>query len=297
MCGIVGVMVKNAALRDHLGAWTVPMLIAMGERGPDSAGVAVFTEQAEGNALKYSLHAPDPPFEWEKLQSSFEQQQGPATLGVKSNHAVLVTALPPANVRTWLKQNFPSLHLLSVGKSIDVYKDVGAPAAIAERYQFDCLEGSHVVAHTRMATESAVTPDRAHPFTAGHDFCLVHNGTVSNPYGIRRMLEPLGVQFDTDNDTEAVCRFLEWRMREGDSLEEALLRGFKELDGFYTLLIGTAEKFALVRDAFSCKPAVVAETEDYVAVASEFHALAHLPGINGARLFEPAPEEIYIWNA
>ena len=158
------------------------------------------------------------------------------------------------------------------------------------------LAGTHVVGHTRMATESAVTPDRAHPFTAGEDFCLVHNGSISNPFMIRRKLEHQGIGFDTDNDTEAASRFLEWRMREGDDLEAALQRGFEVLDGFYTFLIGTRDKLALVRDAFACKPAIVAETDDYVAIASEFRGLAHLPGVNNAKLFEPMPEELYVWK-
>ena len=147
-----------------------------------------------------------------------------------------------------------------------------------------------------MATESAVSPAHAHPFTAGEDFCLVHNGSLSNPWSLRRRLEKRGVDFETDNDTEAACRFLEWRMREGESLEDALKAAFVELDGFYTLLMATAEKLVLVRDAFACKPAVVAETENYVAVSSEFRSLAHLPGIRSAELFEPVPEEIYSWS-
>jgi glutamate synthase domain-containing protein 1 len=147
-----------------------------------------------------------------------------------------------------------------------------------------------------MATESAVTPAHAHPFTAGEDFCLVHNGSLSNPYSIRRQLEPRGIHFETDNDTEAACRFLEWRMREGDDLETAIKQGFEELDGFYTFLMGTADKLALVRDAFACKPAVVAETDDYVAIASEFRSLAHLPDVKNAHLYEPAPEELYVWT-
>jgi amidophosphoribosyltransferase len=148
-----------------------------------------------------------------------------------------------------------------------------------------------------MATESAVTPDRAHPFTAGEDFCLVHNGSLSNPNDIRRKLQPHGIHFDTDNDTEAACRFLEWRLREGDELEAALQRGYDEMAGFYTFLMGTPDKLALIRDPFACKPAVVAETDDYVAIASEFRSLAHLPGVKHAHVFEPAPEEMYVWNA
>jgi glutamate synthase domain-containing protein 1 len=141
-----------------------------------------------------------------------------------------------------------------------------------------------------------VTPAHAHPFTSGEDFCLVHNGSLSNPGSVRRTLEASGVRFDTDNDTEAACRYIDHRMQEGDSLEAALRHGFEELDGFYTFLMGTRDALAIVRDAFSCKPAIVAETDDYVAISSEFRSLARLPGIRHANLFEPRPEEIYAWR-
>ena len=146
-----------------------------------------------------------------------------------------------------------------------------------------------------MATESAVSPAHAHPYTAGEDFCLVHNGSLSNPHSIRRKLESRGIEFVTDNDTEAGCRYLEWRMREGDTLEQAIETSFRELDGFFTFLMATAERMVLVRDAFACKPAVAAETDDYIAVSSEFRSLAHLPDIKSAHVFEPAPEQIYSW--
>jgi methylamine---glutamate N-methyltransferase subunit A len=199
-------------------------------------------------------------------------------------------------VTEWILRHAPEVAVLSVGRSIDLYKDVGAPADIARRYRFDALQGTHLVAHTRMATESAVTPAHAHPFTAGRDFCLVHNGSLSNPHLVRKHLEPLGIEFETDNDTEAACRFFEWRLREGDALETAVERGFSVLDGFYTFLMGTDQELLIVRDAFACKPAVVAESDDYVAIASEFRSLAHLPHIAHASLFEPKPEEIYTWR-
>jgi amidophosphoribosyltransferase len=217
-------------------------------------------------------------------------------MAVKGNHAVLTCDEPAEKVKPWVKERFPGLHVLAAGRAMDIYKDIGHAGEIAKRYGFSRLAGTHVVGHTRMATESAVTPDRAHPFTAGEDFCLVHNGTISNPFLVRRKLEHRGIAFETDNDTEAATRFLEWRMREGDNLEAALERGFEELDGFYTLLIGTGDKLALVRDAFACKPAIVAETDDYVAIASEFRGLAHLPGVNEATLFEPMPQELYVWR-
>lgn len=179
---------------------------------------------------------------------------------------------------------------------MEIFKDMGNPAEIAKRFNFSDLRGSHCIGHTRMATESAVSPAHAHPYTAGEDFCLVHNGSLSNPYMLRRKLEARGLQFETDNDTEAACRFIEWRLREGDDLNKALAAAFRELDGFYTLLFATAGSLTLVRDAFACKPAVVAEAADFVAIASEFRSLAHLPGIAGARIFEPNPEEIYSWT-
>lgn len=297
MCGIVGLLVKNPALRAQLGPLMVPMLVEMGARGPESAGLAVFSNALPDVQRKYSLHAPAWDYDWGAFEGEFIKRFGPeAQLGVKGNHAILVCDEPVAKVKPWVQSQFPALHLLAAGRVMDIYKDTGHPAQVAERYDFTALTGTHVVGHTRMATESAVTPDRAHPFTAGEDFCLVHNGTISNPFMIRRKLEHRGIRFETDNDTEAACRYLEWRMREGDSLEGALAKGFEELDGFFTFLIGTQDKLALVRDAFACKPAVVAETDDYVAIASEFRSLAHLPGVNDANLFEPMPEEIYSWK-
>ena len=302
MCGIVGLLVKKPALRSQLGALMVPMLIGMTERGPDSAGLAVFTDSLAESQRKISVYsgltADGADFNWQALVHGVTAHLGiPATVVAKGNHAVITVTGPVEPVKLWIKEQHPQLHLLSTGRSIDLYKDIGTPAEVAARYDFSQLQGSHLVGHTRMATESAVTPDRAHPFTAGEDFCLVHNGSLSNPNGIRRMLEPRGISFETDNDTEAACRFLEWRLREGDELETALQKGFEELDGFFTFLMGTPDRLALIRDPFACKPAVVAETDDYVAIASEFRSLAHLPGVAHANVFEPAPEEMYVWKA
>ena len=297
MCGIVGLLVKNAALRDQLGELMLPMLIGMTERGPESAGLAVFTEAVGAGRRKFSVYSGTAIAPWADFAEAAARDLGAgATVSVQANHAVLETAAAATQVKTWLARHYPDFHLLSVGQSIDLYKDTGTPAEVAARYGFSGLQGTHLVGHTRMATETAVTPNRAHPFTAGEDFCLVHNGSLSNPYSVRRKLEPLGIKFDTDNDTEAACRFLEWRMREGDGLEAALQKGFDELDGFYTFLMGTRDELALVRDAFACKPAIVAETDDYVAISSEFRSLARLPGVKNANIFEPKPEQIYVWR-
>jgi len=297
MCGIIGLLIKKPEWRDRLGEFLVPMLIGMSDRGPDSAGLAIFTATLPEPFRKYSLYSGNKTFDWTVLAQAFHTQfNATPDLQANGNQAVLISDQDSNLVKQWIKTHYPNLHLLSTGRTIDLYKDTGKPTVVADRYNFQALKGSHAIAHTRMATESAVTPAHAHPFTAGEDFCLVHNGSLSNPYSIRRQLEPRGIEFETDNDTEAACRFLEWRMREGDNLETAIEKGFDELDGFYTFLMGTADKLALVRDAFACKPAVVAETDEYVAIASEFRSLAHLPEVNHAHLYEPDPEELYLWT-
>jgi len=297
MCGIVGLLVKNPKMRVSLGELMMPMLIGMTERGPDSAGMAVFTSPVTAGARKYNLYSPEMASHWSLLADEFAMSMGSKPdLFAQGNHAIIVSSLAPVEIKAWLKTRYPNIHLLSVGQSIEVYKDTGRPAEVAARYDFANFKGTHLVGHTRMATESAVTPAHAHPFTAGEDWCLVHNGSLSNACSIRRKLEREGIVFETDNDTEAACRFLEWRMREGDDLKTALQQGFDELDGFYTLLMGTKDQLALIRDPFACKPAVIAEHDDYVAIASEFRSLAHLPDIKNAKVFEPSPKEMYVWK-
>jgi glutamate synthase domain-containing protein 1 len=301
MCGIVGLLLKDRDASPDLGRLLLPMFNCMGDRGPDSAGLAVFhsgqPQSSPPATRRFSLYASVNGYEWAKLADCFRTDRDPqAGIEPLDRHATLLSTAQPGEVRSWLAGYDPALHLLSVGRSIDVYKDEGHPCEIAARYHFAALSGSHCVGHTRMATESAVSPAHAHPFTAGEDFCLVHNGSLSNPYMLRRKLEAQGLTFETDNDTEAACRFIEWRLRLGDTIHQALEAAFAELDGFYTLLIATAGSMTLVRDAFACKPAVVAETDDYVAISSEFRSLAHLPGVAEAHIFEPLPEGIYTWN-
>lgn len=299
MCGIVGLLVKKPEQRPLLGRLAAPMFACMAERGPDSGGMAVFGDPVPAGQRRFSLFVPARDHDWAAFHRLFQQAFSERDARIESveNHTVLITSVAPGEVRAWLAECDPAPALLSVGRSIVVYKDEGRPNDIARRYHFGELAGSHCVGHTRMATESAVTPAHAHPYTAGEDFCLVHNGSLSNPHMLRRMLQRQGVRFETDNDTESACRFLEWRLGQGDTLDQALEQGFRQLDGFYTLLIGTGDSLTLVRDAFACKPAVIAETDDYVAMATEFRSLAQLPGIGGADIFEPRPEVIYSWKS
>jgi glutamate synthase domain-containing protein 1 len=290
-------LIKDHRMRVELGRWLLPMFGCMADRGPDSAGLAVFSEPLKGGRRRYSLFAPAADYDWSPVAASFETVlKGPLQMSTVAGHAALITEVAPDVIRGWLKTSHPDVHLLAVGKSIELFKDEGHPMEIAERYGYRTLSGSHAVGHTRMATESAVSPAHAHPFTAGEDFCLVHNGSLSNHHVLRRKLEKFGLTFETDNDTEAACRLIEWHMRQGDDVVDSLRAACAEMDGFYTLLIGTANEMMIVRDPFACKPAVVAETAEYVAISSEFRSLAHLPGIEEAQIFEPLPEEIYSWK-
>ena len=300
MCGIVGLLLKKPDDRPKLGGLMAPMFDCMAERGADSGGCAVFGQPTQVGLRRFNLFAPDRDFDWpawaDGLSQSLGEAAGETTLHqVMSNHATLISPAEPSCIRDYIRNGQPPVHLLCVGRQMDLFKDMGDPRELAERYRFADFEASHCVGHTRMATESAVTPVHAHPFAAGEDFCLVHNGSLSNPYMLRRMLERQGLTFETDNDTEAACRYIEWRMRQGETVAQAIEQAFGELDGFYTLVIGTADHLTLVRDAFACKPAVVAETENYVAISSEYRSLAHLPGISAASIFEPQPEVIYSW--
>jgi methylamine---glutamate N-methyltransferase subunit A len=296
MCGIVGLLLKQKALQPQLGKLMVPMLVGMTERGPDSSGMAVFTDAAAVDRRKFSLYCAEPQFDWRRFETAVLGSLHSARCEIKVNHCILSTATDPEAVRGWLSEAYPAVHLLSIGRCIDLYKDLGLPAEVAARYGFEHLQGTHLVGHTRMATESAVTPENAHPYTAGEDWCLVHNGSLANPGSLRRKLEKLGARFESDCDTEGACRYLHWRLLQGETLESALHHAFEDFDGFFTFLMGTRDELALVRDPFACKPAIVAETDDYVAMASEFRSLAHLPGIQHAMVFEPKPAEVYAWS-
>jgi amidophosphoribosyltransferase len=296
MCGIVGLLLKDRSLRPRLGELMVPMLIGMTERGPDSSGMAVFGDAVATDQRKLSLHCDQPGFDWRALEGAWVAALGAADFETNANHCIVTTAADLEAARGWLHAHYAGIHVLSAGRSIDLYKDIGLPSEVAERYGFLNFTGTHLVGHTRMATESAVTPENAHPYTAGEDWCLVHNGSLANPGSLRRKLEKLGERFESDCDTEGACRYLHWRLSSGESLEQAVEHAFSDFDGFFTFLMGTRDKLALVRDPFACKPAVVAETDAYVAIASEFRSLAGLPGVKHASVFEPKPAEVYSWS-
>jgi glutamate synthase domain-containing protein 1 len=297
MCGIVGLFCKSPELEPRLGEYLAAMLEQMSDRGPDSAGVAVYRDPAPSGSCKLTLYSFDPEMSWGGLRAELAATFGGAhEAGVRANHAVLMVEGDAADVEDWVRRHRPDLRVMSAGRVIEIYKEVGRPEAFVEQFRLGDIEGSHGLGHTRMATESRVTTEGSHPFSTGLDLCLAHNGSLSNHNRLRERLRREGIDFQTENDTEVAAGYLAWRMREGASLEEALEGSLADLDGFYTFLVGTAEGFAVLRDPIACKPAVLAETDDWVAMSSEYRAIAVLPGASDARLWEPEPAVVYAWE-
>lgn len=297
MCGIVGLFLKDKKLEPKLGEMLTDMLITMTDRGPDSAGIAIYGTD-EDSKTKLTVQSGDPDADFDGLEKALEEATGARiSMRVKDTHAVLEVSEKRADeVRAALSELAPQIRVMSVGDTIEIYKEVGLPVDVAKRFDIPKLTGSHGIGHTRMATESAVTTLGAHPFSTGPDQCLVHNGSLSNHNSLRRKLKREGVTVETENDTEVAAAYLTWKMQNGSSLGEALESGLDDLDGFYTFVVGTKDGFGVVRDPIACKPAVMAETDQYVAFGSEYRALVNLPGIEDAHVWEPEPATVYFWN-
>ena len=292
MCGIVGLFLKDPGLEPELGAMLARMLVTMTDRGPDSAGLALYGTR--GERAKLTVRATEPAA-LDGIECRLAERLGcDVSATLRDTHAVL--ELPPERLAEARAALDPGLAVTSAGRRMEIYKEVGLPATVAERFGIASMAGTHGIGHTRMATESAVTTSGAHPFSTGMDQCLVHNGSLSNHNDLRRRLARAGVGVETDNDTEVAAAYLTWRMREGASLGQALEGALKDLDGFYTFVVGTEDGFGVLRDPIACKPAVMAETDAYVAFGSEYRALADLPDIDRARVWEPEPATVYFWE-
>ncbi|MES2335140.1 MAG: glutamine amidotransferase family protein [Pseudomonadota bacterium] len=297
MCGIVGLFLKDPKLEPQLGAMLTDMLITMTDRGPDSAGIAIYGGARDGLG-KLTVQSSDPGRDFKDLDGDLHDAIGqPVAMRVKSTHAVLEVPLDQMEAaRSALAHLRPGVKVMSAGDSIEIFKEVGLPKDVAARFDVARMKGTHGIGHTRMATESAVTTMGAHPFSTGADQCLVHNGSLSNHNGVRRELKHLGMTFETENDTEVAAAFISHKLQDGEPLGRALEATLTDLDGFFTFVVGTRNGFGVVRDPIACKPAVMAETDAYVAFGSEYRALVNLPGIETARVWEPEPATVYFWE-
>jgi len=297
MCGIVGLHLRNPELYPQLGELLTGMLCEMQDRGADSAGVAVYGDPSwtpVGHGAVSLIDVDATPDEVAEVLSGAVGAPVAVT-GVDTTY--LVTGPVDSEVLLAAARTaYPHVLVGGFGADLAVLKGVGSPRMLAESWGLGGAQGWQGVGHTRMATESAVTSSGAHPYAVGPGQCLVHNGSFSNHATIRRELRAAGVEFDSENDTEVGARFVAKQLADGTDVEVALKELCATFDGFYTLLVSNRDSFAVVRDAIACKPAVIAETDDWVAMASEYRALAGLPGVENARIWEPEPEVVYAWT-
>jgi methylamine---glutamate N-methyltransferase subunit A len=296
MCGIAGLFLKDPKLESGLGALLAGMLGTLCDRGPDSAGFAVYGREAPAESVKLTLRA-SPHFDIAGLMERLGRiADAPLPHQARDTHAVMtVPAAREAAIRAELAC-IPGISVVGTGRRMEIFKEVGRPDRVTARFGLEQMAGTHGIGHTRMATESAVTTDGAHPFTTGPDQCLVHNGSLSNHNAVRRELIRQGLRFQTENDSEVAAGFMTWKMRQGASLEETLSASLGTLDGFYTFVVGTEAGFGVLRDPIACKPAVMAETDRWVAFGTEYRALVDLPGIESAKVWEPEPATPYLWE-
>ncbi|MGB0843364.1 MAG: class II glutamine amidotransferase [Alphaproteobacteria bacterium] len=296
MCGIVGLFLKDDTLSPKLGDMLSDMLVTMTDRGPDSAGIAVYGGSQD--TFKITVQSDEPAVAFANLGEDVSAGCGEAcSVEIKDTHAVISTSQSGASaLEAHIRQNRTDLRLMATGDVMEIYKEVGLPKDVAERFSINQMSGTHGIGHTRMATESAVTTMGAHPFSTGSDQCLVHNGSLSNHNSLRRKLRRQGIHIETENDSEVAAAYLTHRMQEGRNLGEALEDSLDDLDGFFTFVVGTKNGFGVLRDPIACKPAVMAETDQYVAFGSEYRALVNLPGIEDARVWEPEPANVYFWE-
>jgi len=292
MCGIVGIYLKNKKYHKDLGKFLSGMMNNMATRGPDSAGFAIYSSEKK-NKFKYSICFTN--INSSELKKNLLKKIKDAKIKIISDHIVIETSLNPSEVLNIINK-FENLSLVGYGNAIEIFKQVGNPKDVVKNFNLEKFSGSHAIGHTRMATESAITTDGSHPYSTGKDECLVHNGSLSNHNNLRRSLKKRGIKIKSQNDTEVAAGYISDGLSNNKSLKETLMEGLKDLDGFYTFISGTKNGMAVVRDEIACKPAVVAETDDYVAIASEFQAMAHLPGVNNAKIFEPDPGLVYSWG-
>jgi methylamine---glutamate N-methyltransferase subunit A len=299
MCGIVGLAAFDGDLGQDFGAMFSTMLVAMSPRGPDSTGVAWY--DIESGQQRVSVLADDADTDWDVVAKAVG-----TALGAEVEHrsfgdcAVLSAACSPrvteASFVDAVRRSAPELLIIGSGPDLDVLKSIDSAQTHVDRFALDSRRGSIAVGHTRMATESAVVARGCHPFAPGGGLSLVHNGSFSNYATVRADLVIDGVRFDSDNDSEVCARLIARSLAHGQDLASSLGAVSDSLDGFFTLLVSTPSAIGLVIDPFGCKPAVVAEHPRYVAIASEYHALAGLPDLESARLFEPPAGSVHVWD-
>ena len=303
MCAIAGILFKRNK-RPNLGMTTgralTEMLDATVHRGPDSAGWALYRNPLD-SGLRARFYLPeyvDPAQEAERIKEVL-REAGAVLLEGEIQGCMYAAAVRfPGTVGEFSREVGRKTHLQSLGRSLDIIKDVGTPFELAPRYDILDFDGDHGLAHVRLATESGVHPDTSHPFWASGfaDVATVHNGQLTNYWIMRRRLERRGMHFQTENDTELIAVYLAYKMSSGSTLEEALRSSLEDLDGTFSYLVATEDSIGYAKDKLAAKPMVKYEDDDLIAISSEEVGLNRLFPGRALDTTEPAPYTCGLWT-
>jgi len=278
MCGIAGFFAKSGDPGAPAGATLLRMLTALGCRGPDSAGIALWG-RGEGDDLLVRVKVGEGgDLEARRREVLRRARQVTRVRASSAQGALLRLAVAkagPAELAAAIEAVAPDVEVVSMGQRLEIVKQVGAPAGLDAEFSVSTWTGTHGLGHTRLSTESRVDLSHSQPFWAHGtpDLAVVHNGHICNYHRLRRIYEQEGVRFYTENDSEIIGLYLARQLALGRTLGEALQASIRDLDGSFSYLVGTADAFGFAKDRFSLKPLIVAETSDAVAIANEEVAL------------------------
>jgi glutamate synthase domain-containing protein 1 len=301
MCGIAGILYKDGRRHD-LGRDLIAMLDGCQHRGPDSTGFALYHEpDSEPDRLRLRLFVEE---NGDGVSTDTKVRARLAELG-----AEVLEDTAEGSTRSYVVRYDGDLQQLSyaleheagvvsIGTSLDIIKDVGGAHDVDEVYRVAGFTGTHGIGHVRLATESDVTPDRAHPFwaTGFADVAIVHNGQITNYWKMRRRLQRRGMEFHTDNDSELIAVYLAEKLEQGVSLSDALEQAIVDLDGTFSFLVSTKDEIGYAKDRLAAKPMVMVESDDLVAIASEEVSLNKLFPGSSLQTNEPAPGTFCTWR-
>ncbi len=271
MCGIVGVFDKTGR-GTAIGEALVRMCQALYRRGPDSTGFAIYGPPADGFVVRVDLDGPDPRPLAERVVAATREVTD--VTGQERRDRSLRLTVPndaEGKLADLLEERVPGARVFSIGRAMEIVKDLGSARDLDVRYGVSAMSGSHGIGHTRMATESRVDIAHSHPFWARPfpDIAVVHNGTITNYHQLRRRLELKGHRFSTENDSEVIAVYVADRLEAGEALDDALRASVRDLDGTFAYLISTERGVGLARDQFATKPLLYAEDDELVILSSE----------------------------
>jgi glutamate synthase domain-containing protein 1 len=300
MCGIAGLLLKNTADQGGLGAALIDMLAGCQHRGPDSTGFALYGQPRQGRlALRFLVgEGPEAERSVSRIHEALAVHDARIVEDARVVEHYRVVVEVEGDLRAFAYAMEHAAKVFSIGESLEIIKDVGSAHDVDDRYGVHGFGGTHGLGHVRLATESDVKPESAHPFwaTGFSDVAIVHNGQITNYWKMRRRLERRAFEFRTDNDSELIAVYLADKLAQGISLEEALRTSIEDMDGTFSFLVSTKDEIGYAKDRLAAKPMIMYETDDLIAIASEEVSLNRLFPGRALDTREPPPGTYATWS-